>query len=199
MTLTWTGCFFLKVVDDVPFSGGTSVIDDLIGIVEVLVLVRTVAHGAGLIRFFGLNFVQHDDKSISVDADGMIRHPLSTPLRAKAFHLLLVLLGGWELPPTRFVQYLAAVCSSLHHALQLHRLLHSTMHFSYSKLLAPQPDNRIERTNWITRWPFLLVQMPARWLRCRIFCLSLYFLSIVSKVVLFSHPVLVPTLLSATC
>ena len=58
-----------KVVDDIKVAGEGDRAEDFIKRFNQKFELGTVARGPGKMRFFGINTVQHDDKTVSTDAD----------------------------------------------------------------------------------------------------------------------------------
>lgn len=89
-----------KIGDDILICGLFNHVDDKVTMIQRKLTLRTITHGHGLIRFFGLNIVQNNHYSVTIDGDDKIaaidknavtrvkRHELESRLsaaEAKAF------------------------------------------------------------------------------------------------------------------
>lgn len=69
-----------KIVDDFLICGQTKVVDDVIRSIGQIFTLGTIIHGPGLLRYFGLNIVQHDDMTITIDGDDKLNGIYTAPI-----------------------------------------------------------------------------------------------------------------------
>lgn len=69
-----------KVVDDIILAGKVDTVDNVIAAINQKFPLGTIAHGPGLLRFFGLNIRQNEDHSINVDCDDKLSAIAPYPL-----------------------------------------------------------------------------------------------------------------------
>lgn len=70
----------VKVVYDFLICGETDVVDNTIRSISEVFTLGTIIHGPGLLRYFGLNVVQHDYYTITIDSDDKLNGITTAPI-----------------------------------------------------------------------------------------------------------------------
>lgn len=66
-----------KFVDDILICGPEKFVAMIIDKIKTSSTLGTITHGPGLLRYFGLNIKQHEDYSVSLDADDKLNATLA--------------------------------------------------------------------------------------------------------------------------
>lgn len=69
-----------KIVDDILICGPPDHVDDVILKIEKHFTLGTLSHGPGTLRYFGLNILQYDDYSVSIDGNDKLDAIATLPI-----------------------------------------------------------------------------------------------------------------------
>lgn len=75
-----TTAVLTKIVNNLLICGEEQVVDKAVSKFQNSFTLGTIAHGPGLLRFFGLNITQHEDYSLSIDGDDKLCSIATAPM-----------------------------------------------------------------------------------------------------------------------